>query len=89
MSTARCTASNAAARSATSTRSGSTASPYFSTRSSKADAERLVTATRSPRSSAASAYSRPNPFEAPVMNHVFAMSVLLECMLLFADQHDK
>jgi hypothetical protein len=34
-----------------------------------------VAVTRSPRLRAASAQMRPNPREAPVMNHVFFMSI--------------
>jgi hypothetical protein len=34
-------------------------------------ASRAVATTRSPRSSAASAQMRPNPFEVPVMNQTF------------------
>ena len=36
-------------------------------------ASRAVAATRSPRSSAASAQMRPKPFDVPVMNQTFAM----------------
>src|SRR4051812_48738595 len=67
---ARRTASNAAARSVTSSRSGSSASPYSAASSSSALGSRAVPATRSPRCSAALAHSRPKPRDVPVMNHV-------------------
>src|SRR6478752_4264453 len=64
------TAAKPAARSVTSSWTGSSAPPYFVTRSSRLDRSRAVAATRSPRSSAAMAPSRPKPREHPVMNQV-------------------
>ena len=54
---------------------GSTASPKRSARSVTSASLRAVAVTRSPRLRAASAQMRPNPHEAPVMNHVFLMSI--------------
>ena len=55
----------------TSSSIGSAASPYSLLISWSSSARRAATATRSPRSSAATAHSRPSPLDAPVMNHVF------------------
>src|SRR5579863_9917018 len=52
---------------------GRAASPNSAASSSSRAVRRAATATRSPRSSAAIAHSRPNPFDAPVINQVFGL----------------
>src|SRR3954452_3046238 len=68
---ASATAAKSASRSLTSRAIGRIASPYFCTRSSRELMSRAVAATRSPRSRAAIAHSRPKPRDVPVMNQVF------------------
>src|ERR1700730_4292506 len=52
----------------TSSASAATCSPYRFTSGSSEAVSRAVAATRSPRASAASAQTRPNPREVPVIN---------------------
>src|SRR3954453_22983803 len=75
---ASATAAKSASRSLTSRAIGRMASPYFCTRSSSELTSRAVAATRSPRSSAAIAHSRPKPRDVPVMNQFLdVVSVML------------
>src|SRR3954453_2875880 len=75
---ASATAAKSASRSLTSRAIGRMASPYFCTRSSSELTSRAVAATRSPRSSAAIAHSRPKPRDVPVMNQFLeVVSVIL------------
>jgi hypothetical protein len=56
----------------TSSANGRTASPYFFAKPERESTERAVATTLSPRASAPSAQMRPNPRDAPVMNHTFS-----------------
>src|ERR1700761_2633276 len=73
------TAAKQAARSVTSSGKARKVSGYFAARSSVVPVLRAVPTTRSPRTRAAAAHSRPKPRDVPVMNHVLAIAGLLDC----------
>src|ERR1700761_1244429 len=69
------TAAKSASWSWTSSAIVSTASPYFSASGASVEASRAVAATLSPRSRAASAQTRPKPFDVPVMNQTLGSAI--------------
>src|SRR3954468_5343508 len=74
--TAVLTAASAAAASVTSSATAWIRSPLAATRSSSCSGRRAVATNWSPTPSTASASARPNPRDAPVISHVFAIAVL-------------